>query len=179
MMNEKKIVVLGDPKVGKTALILKLLENKFFDVYRPTIGVVIRKGCVFIGDVEVHAEFWDFSGKMKNSLEMFSEFLQNADGLLYMADITKEKSIKQLPSWFEPAREFLDSMKIPPILIILNKIDLIDDDKELIRSRISLVDETLENMSIDYKIIPLSVKKSINLNDEDLFRHILKLSIYR
>lgn len=41
-MKKYKLVVLGNPNVGKTTLTYKLCENKFLDNVEATIGVDLR-----------------------------------------------------------------------------------------------------------------------------------------
>ena len=65
----KKIVVLGDPAVGKTSLIRRFVINAFDDKYLTTIGAKIVKKEVQLDLVELNQIFdvtlmiWDVAGR--------------------------------------------------------------------------------------------------------------------
>lgn len=44
-MKKYKLIILGNPNVGKTTLTYRLCEGKFLDSVEPTIGVDLRS-CV-------------------------------------------------------------------------------------------------------------------------------------
>ena len=65
----KKIVVLGDPAVGKTSLIRRFVINAFDDKYLTTIGAKIVKKEVQLRsggakpDIDVTLMIWDVAGQ--------------------------------------------------------------------------------------------------------------------
>ena len=63
-----KIIVIGDPAVGKTSLLKNFSAEKFKFEYIPTVGVNITKEKVRIKngmgrDVEVSLMIWDIAGQ--------------------------------------------------------------------------------------------------------------------
>ncbi len=70
-----KIIVIGDPTVGKTSLLTRFASKQFKTQYLPTVGVNIVKEVVDLsineGAVKVSLMFWDIAG------QKFDESLAN------------------------------------------------------------------------------------------------------
>ncbi len=63
-----KIIVIGDPAVGKTSLLKTFTAEKFQYEYIPTVGVNITKEKVMVNDgmgieTEVSLMIWDIAGQ--------------------------------------------------------------------------------------------------------------------
>jgi small GTP-binding protein len=63
-----KIIVIGDPAVGKTSLLTNFCGDKFSYEYIPTVGVNITKEPVTIkddmgNDLRVNLMVWDIAGQ--------------------------------------------------------------------------------------------------------------------
>jgi len=63
-----KIIVIGDPAVGKTSLLKNFTAEKFQFEYIPTVGVNITKEKVMVNDgmekeTEVSLMIWDIAGQ--------------------------------------------------------------------------------------------------------------------
>ncbi|MHA2290517.1 MAG: ADP-ribosylation factor-like protein, partial [Promethearchaeota archaeon] len=63
-----KVVVLGDPKVGKTSTILRFTDNIFFRAYIPTMGLNITQKIFDIDTSIVELVLWDIGGQTKFEL---------------------------------------------------------------------------------------------------------------
>ncbi|WEU40376.1 MAG: GTP-binding protein [Candidatus Odinarchaeum yellowstonii] len=60
-----KIILLGDPGVGKTSLIRRFVQNSFEAEYKATIGVDIMAKTVQLSNVTVKLSLWDIAGQDK------------------------------------------------------------------------------------------------------------------
>ena len=60
-----KVIVIGDPAVGKTSLLTKFATNQFEERYLPTVGVNIVKERVSLerNQADIHLMFWDIAGQ--------------------------------------------------------------------------------------------------------------------
>ena len=63
-----KIIVVGDPSVGKTSLLTKFATQKFKSQYIPTVGVNITKEQMELSldnkDILVSLMIWDVAGQI-------------------------------------------------------------------------------------------------------------------
>ncbi len=159
-MKRKKIFVLGDSGVGKTSFISRILNQNQHESYDPTIGIVIRNGVIDEKDRIIFAEFWDFSGNPIFHQALGPEWFVNVDVLIFMADLSNTTSIQDLKRWFELAGVTSRISEHRPIIILLNKADIVPRNTvkeifstQLVRSLTSRCNE----------IIPISVKDEMSI----------------
>jgi len=60
-----KIIICGDPSVGKTSLILKFTENAFRRHYIPTLGVHVSDKIFKVKNSYIQLVLWDIAGQTK------------------------------------------------------------------------------------------------------------------
>ena len=122
-MKIKKIVMVGDFATGKTSLIRRYVDNQFSDEYLTTIGVKISKKIVDIDGDKVQLMIWDIEGNTEYKPINIS-YLQGAHGAIIVADVTRDKTIENIKLHIDMVRKVKKDM---PIVIALNKVDLIDN----------------------------------------------------
>ncbi|MFX1298218.1 MAG: Rab family GTPase [Promethearchaeota archaeon] len=122
-----KVVVIGDPTVGKTSLMLKYTEKKFNELYIPTVGVQvsIKKVPIIVEKYEqlVDLNIWDIAGHSKFQ-QIRKIFYEGANAFLCLYDCTNEASFQGVQPWIRDIRRVVG--KIYGILIG-NKVDLVKE----------------------------------------------------
>ncbi|MHA1273963.1 MAG: Rab family GTPase [Promethearchaeota archaeon] len=118
-----KVIVCGDPTVGKTSLILRFTYNAFTRTYMPTIGTSISEKNININGKLVQLIIWDIAGQSKFE-KMRRHFYQGAEGVLLVFDITFKRSFENIKRWFEDIKRNLGQDKKLIGFIIGNKVDL-------------------------------------------------------
>ena len=122
----KKVLLLGDPGVGKTSLIRKFVYDMFDDNYISTLGAkVSRKGLLLdhpSKDIKVDLKLmiWDVMGQKEYSMLHQSAYL-GAQGALIVCDITRKNTLDSVVSWIT---ELFNVVGEIPIILIGNKNDL-------------------------------------------------------
>jgi len=119
-----KIIVCGDPGVGKTSVVLAFTDKAFRRTYIPTMGVNISEKIIKYNDSLVEFIIWDVAGQAKFQM-MRKHFYQSADAQILMLDLTRPKTFQNISSWYSDIEEHLGEKT--PGLIIANKKDLIND----------------------------------------------------
>ncbi len=118
-----KVIVVGDPSVGKTTLILRYVDRAFKKLYVPTIGVQTSTKLVKFGDTFVELIIWDIAGQEKFNL-MRKLFYDGADGVVFVFDVTNKQTFVNIANWFKDVSSNLDRKWAG--IILANKVDLKD-----------------------------------------------------
>jgi small GTP-binding protein len=170
----KKICMLGEAAVGKTSLISRFVYNEFDDKYITTLGTKVSKKTVPIqtpnqmGDnstINVTIAIWDVIGQQQyHSLVL--KYFKNSDGGLVVADGSRFETIELLRKWIG---SFFNAVGKVPILLLINKSDLIDVNK--------FNKQLLEELSIEYgsKYFFTSAKSGVNV--EEAFSTLAQLMV--
>ncbi|WP_455141620.1 Rab family GTPase [Candidatus Hodarchaeum mangrovi] len=119
--SQYKIVVAGDPLVGKTQLVSVFTKRDF--EHKPTAGAdisFIKLRSSGDSDSTTTAIFWDLSGQQAFN-KVRPLFYEGAHAIVYVFDVTREDTVLSLPSWVKEAKKILPNS---PAILIGNKIDL-------------------------------------------------------
>lgn len=120
-----KIVMLGDGAVGKTAMTTKFTQNFFEADYKRTIGADFAVKRMDIPDISAHVtlQCWDLAGQPRFEF-VRQGFYRGARGGLLLYDVTRRRTFLNIDRWKEEA--FVNTGKEIPIVLVANKIDLVD-----------------------------------------------------
>ncbi|NXS57533.1 ARL14 protein, partial [Brachypteracias leptosomus] len=115
---QANILMLGLDSAGKSTLLYKFKYNDVF-LTSPTIGFNVDM-------IETEKDFtltvWDVGGQQKMR-QAWCNFLENADGLLYVVDSSDKRRLEESKKEFALIlkNEFLKSV---PVMVLANKQDL-------------------------------------------------------
>lgn len=145
-----KVIVCGDPNVGKTSIVLRYTNNAFKRTYLPSIGVNICEKTTFtktLSGEDYTSKFvlFDIAGQNKFMM-MRKHFYAGADAALLIFDLTKSNSFKSIPEWYKDIKKYLPSVENLPTFIIGNKNDL-TDQREITKEEI---DKLKEKLNLEY-----------------------------
>jgi len=123
-----KVIVIGDPAVGKTSLLTKFAKNMFEEKYLPTVGVSILKETIELEDKDatVTLMFWDIAGQPQFYM-LHRPYFNGADGILLVFDITRSSTFSNINNWYSSAVKY--GLSGVPRILIGNKVDLKDERK--------------------------------------------------
>ncbi|MFX0178854.1 MAG: Rab family GTPase [Candidatus Hodarchaeota archaeon] len=122
-----KVIVIGDPAVGKTSLLTKFATNQFEEKYLPTVGVNILKEIINLEEqVVVNLMFWDVAGQPQFYM-LHRPYFNGADAMILVFDITRSSTFSNINNWYSTAVKY--GLSGIPRILIGNKIDLKDDRK--------------------------------------------------
>jgi len=165
-----KICVLGDIKTGKTSFVKRVVHDIFSIHYRATIGVDFFLKVKRIGNDSFRLQLWDLSGSIihENKTE---KYYRESVGAFILIDHASPKTIESAKEWkrdidskviwpysseINPVGESVARIFFSPVILLVNKIDLLDDE---IRSAIDY-----DNFCKEYGFhswIAISAKDSI------------------
>jgi small GTP-binding protein len=121
-----KIIIVGDPNVGKTSLILRYTDNAFRRSYVPTLGVHVTDKIFKVEDSVVQLTLWDIGGQQKFQT-MRQQFYRGSDAVFLVFDLTRIETFNSIPKWYS---DVLDQLKSSSDMltgfVIGNKNDLVE-----------------------------------------------------
>ncbi|EAX98632.1 Ras family protein [Trichomonas vaginalis G3] len=116
-----KVVLIGNPGVGKTSLVNYWINEKFTRRYAPTIGANHLRKLIKVDDETVDVCVWDTAGQ-EQFLSLAPLYTRAAACAIAVAAIDDIDSFKALPTWVNMINDSCD--EIPPILLAISKTDL-------------------------------------------------------
>ncbi|MFW9854810.1 MAG: Rab family GTPase [Candidatus Thorarchaeota archaeon] len=122
-----KLLLVGEPEVGKTSLIKRYVDDFFKEGYQITLGVDFLSKTVILQDPktgedrELSFQIWDVAGQ--SGFTNFRHlYLKKAQGVFLVFDLTRiDETYKKLERWRKDVQEQSPSAKI---IVIGNKEDL-------------------------------------------------------
>ena len=119
-----KILTLGDTLVGKTSIVLRFSDDKFFENQKSTIGIDFKTKYIKVGEDFVKVFLWDTAGQERYK-NVAKQYYNGANGVLLIYDVCCRESFKRIDFWLNELKE---KNKIDELYIVLvgNKIDLED-----------------------------------------------------
>lgn len=116
-----KLVLFGNPSVGKTSLIQRYVNNKFEEEYLSTLGYnVYEKRIDFENENSVVFVIFDIGGQEKFR-ELRQKYAAGANAAFLVYDITNRESFINIPNWYNDLRAFTNNAHF---IIVGNKIDI-------------------------------------------------------
>ncbi|EME26374.1 Mitochondrial Rho GTPase 1 [Galdieria sulphuraria] len=114
-----RIVVVGDPKVGKSSLIKTLISESFEDEVQPVLPTVVIPPEVTPERVHVSIVDTSSSPEERHKLE---EEIRKADVLVLVYDVSKRETLDRASSYWLPTLRRLGVTV--PVVLVGNKIDV-------------------------------------------------------
>lgn len=155
-----KLILVGDSGVGKSSLLKRKVDKKFFNDFVSTIGVdfntlyFLRDTCSF------KAYVWDTAGQEKFNT-LIEVYYRDLTAGLVMYDINNRESYNNIDNWISKLRK--ENSEIP-IFIIGTKTD--------VKNKREVYDTDLEKYKKEgISVFECSAKENTNI--DELFNNII------
>jgi len=163
-----KLIVIGEPAVGKTALVKRLVGSGYLDVYEPTIGVdFLSKVIRLANGVIIKSHIWDTAGQECFG-PIIKSYYKGTAGAVLVFDVGKKRSFEKLDYWLKQLDENKDHANTIPIVLVGNKV-------EAEGRAVSREDAQKYATGKGIMYVEASAKKGINI---DKFFRTLIINIY-
>jgi internalin A len=142
-LNEAKLLVVGDGKVGKSSVVERLIYDTFNPTKQTTLGVEINDEMQILQsevkgkDEPIKLNIWDFGGQeIQHSTHQF--FLTTRSLYLLVIDARKGDQLSNIEYWLKLIESFAGDS---PIIIVINQIDQLRGQRPLNLDRKALQDK--------------------------------------
>lgn len=122
-----KIVLIGDPGVGKTCIVQRFKKGTFVEKHGSTIGVDFTMKTLEVDSKKIKLQVWDTAGQ-ERFRTITQSYYRNAHAVIITYDITKKDSFKNVTRWTEDVKKYAPPNVLK--LLVGNKTD-INDNREV------------------------------------------------
>jgi len=153
-----KILVIGNPAVGKSALVLRFTDTDadFQDGLPATVGVDFKHRSIDLDGESVKLQIWDTAGQEKYRA-IVSALFRGAHGVAVVFDVTNRESFDSISVWMAEVDRFLPKSR--PRILLGNKCDMKLDRTVSTKE----AQELAQSLGIDY--METSAKDSSNVDE--------------
>lgn len=165
-----KLCIFGAGGVGKTTLITRFVTKIFEDNIKMTIGADFSIKNVDVEGKTLTLRIWDFAGEERFRV-LLPSFAKGADGGIFMFDITRYSSVKDIDDWLSIFEYFVSEKERKiPIIMVGGKSDL--EEKRSVQ-----IEEAIE-LANKYKLLGyIECSSKTGDNVEEIFESIAKKMI--
>lgn len=158
-----KLVVVGDPSVGKTSLIRRYADKKFDESYLPTIGADFTIKRIEFKEEEriklVTLSIWDMGGHQKFE-RIRNHYYLDANAAFIVFDYTRKVTFDNLTIWLEDIKTHCGQI---PLFILANKNDLPDK---------TVTPDILQQFSTNHNLTIYDTSAKTGENTQKVFEEI-------
>ena len=99
-----KLVVIGQPGVGKTCLISRICRDSFDEAYLATIGAQFVRASCTINGVQSALQIWDIAGQ-ESYTSVTKLYFRGTDVAYLCFDMSSKPTLDALENWLRVLRE--------------------------------------------------------------------------
>ena len=113
-----KVVLCGEPSVGKTSILRQSCEHEFISEYIPSLGVDFARYPITLGQYDVNLCVFDTAGKLMYRSHL-SRYIRCAAAIVLVYDISRRETFNTMETWVEDTRTEGTDL----VCIVGNKVD--------------------------------------------------------
>jgi len=154
--NYMKILVWGDVKVGKSAILDRFCKNTFTESHYSTVGLEFSIKTLDINNYTVKFAVYEYKGYLHPHRPSSGEY-RGAHACMVVYDVTNQESFAHVKNWIDEIKQtFSPEM---PIILVGNKCDLLSEREVSVED----AKEFAEQMNLNF--LEISAKDAINIEE--------------
>ncbi|TNV77063.1 hypothetical protein FGO68_gene9629 [Halteria grandinella] len=156
-----KVILLGDSKVGKSSIVMRLVDEQFSLEHQPTMGFDFSfKRLALDSKKLVTLQVFDTAGLDRYD-SLASSYFKGAQGFVIVCDMSQAQSFTNIATWVEQIHKNTDTAT-PTIMVLVNKRDLTTIKKGAIT--LSMM-EDFQREHTDVLFYEVSARTGYNVED--------------
>ncbi|PRP80625.1 rab family protein [Planoprotostelium fungivorum] len=119
-----KVVLLGQSGAGKSSLVLRFVQDKFYANTAETVGAAFLTKVLELDETtQLKYEIWDTAGQ-ERFRSLAPMYYRNAHAALIVFDVTSRDSYEKAKGWINEFKEKSETSDGKVIMFVANKTDL-------------------------------------------------------
>ena len=143
----KSLIILGNPRVGKSCILNKLTKNQIQEKYKETYGSNFILHEIEFFDQKVILNIWDTCGEEDFFQILETDLYKDAKGFFIVCSYDDRDSFESLAKWTDFIRENIEYENNIPIFVLINKSDIIKKHRKF---SIEEIKETCKALDLPY-----------------------------
>ena len=164
-----KVVLIGQPRVGKTTLRRKYMGESFEEKYITTLGVEFSVKQI---NEKSSLHIWDLAGQV-GFTSIRKRYYGGAAGALVLFDLTVPETLESLDFWFTELKTSVN--REIPIFLLGNKVDLLTESYYPISSQMILKKRLEITEKFGYNVEYFQTSSLTGKNVKEVFDAMLTL----
>lgn len=116
-----KIILVGDPAVGKTNILRRFTCNEFMEDSKSTVGIEFSSKLFDFGEHVIKVNIWDTAGQERFRSITLS-YYKGSKGAIIVYDVSRRESFNHIEKWHKDIIE--NTEEGISIILLGNKCDL-------------------------------------------------------
>jgi small GTP-binding protein len=116
-----KVILVGDPAVGKTNILSRFTKDEFLEDTRSTVGVEFSTKLFEVGDHKIKVNIWDTAGQERFRSITLS-YYKGSKGAIIVFDVSRRETFDHIDKWHKDITQ--NTEENISIIIVGNKCDL-------------------------------------------------------
>ena len=117
-----KILMIGNPFVGKSSIFTQYVDNSYSDLTFSTMGVDFKIKTLKINNKYIKLQLWDTAGQERFKT-LTRSYYRGSHGIIIVFDITNRDSFNNIRNWLYEINNHSENICN---ILVGNKIDLAD-----------------------------------------------------
>jgi len=152
-----KLVIVGSSSVGKSSLLMRLMDKSFENSHCTTIGADCKMKSIKLGETTCKLQIWDTAGQERYE-SIVSSFYRGAHGIILVYDVSNRNSFESVTKvWLRQVRKSIPDRNVNMILVA-NKRDVPDSQRMVARWEGEILAQEL-----NIRYIETSAKSYVNI----------------
>ena len=166
-----KVMLLGEPQVGKTSIISRFIGKDFKEEYKPSLSCSYNQKYFDYENKKINLCIWDLSSHEKLK-RIYSIFIRDNNGFIFVYDIANKESFDKLKYWVKEVNDQAGEFKS---IIFGNKSDLYTDQKVSEEE----VKEFANEIGANFCLVSAKDNKNIEEGFKSLINQILNSPLFK
>lgn len=118
-----KIILVGDSGVGKTSLLIRYLDDQFYEssLQNSTISVDFRFKDLMVDNKKIRLQFWDTAGQERYK-SMNASYYRGAAAVLVVYSVDDPESLEGASNWVNEVKDEIGTSG--ELILVGTKVDL-------------------------------------------------------